>query len=272
MTPRNRKARKGGPPMAWPHALERAYARALYPIAEACQRAVEQVFIPALGTYPLRHGAITDAISSDLGMVGRVATRAVIRHFDPKLLAELVSRRADEVDAFQRRQLTRRLANDLAIKKMGGLYTTAKTDKLVAEFTKANVELITSLPEKVFGQVERKVERAVRNGTRVETLRKDLMNTYDIGRAKADLLARDQVGKLYGQLNRTRQESIGIATYIWRTVGDERVRKTHADLDGELQDWSDPPVTNEDGDTNHPGEDYQCRCTAEPNLDELLEG
>ena len=31
----------------------------------------------------------------------------------------------------------------------------------------------------------------------------------------------------------------------------------------------DTPVTNEDGDTNIPGGDFQCRCTAEPNLDDL---
>lgn len=43
----------------------------------------------------------------------------------------------------------------------------------------------------------------------------------------------------------------------------------HQELDGTEQSWDDPPVTNEDGDRNHPGEDYQCRCVAYPILDEL---
>jgi hypothetical protein len=47
------------------------------------------------------------------------------------------------------------------------------------------------------------------------------------------------------------------------------VRERHAELDGERFRWDDPPVTNEDGDENHPGEDYQCRCTAYPVLPEL---
>ena len=34
-------------------------------------------------------------------------------------------------------------------------------------------------------------------------------------------------------------------------------------------DWDDPPVTNDDGDTNAPGEDYRCRCVAIPQIAEL---
>jgi len=43
--------------------------------------------------------------------------------------------------------------------------------------------------------------------------------------------------------------------YIWRTVGDGRVRKSHAELDGTLRDFSDSP---------DPGEEFNCRCWVEP--------
>ncbi len=43
--------------------------------------------------------------------------------------------------------------------------------------------------------------------------------------------------------------------YIWRTVGDEKVRDSHAELDGTVRDLSDSP---------DPGEDFNCRCWAEP--------
>jgi hypothetical protein len=42
--------------------------------------------------------------------------------------------------------------------------------------------------------------------------------------------------------------------YIWRTVGDRRVRPEHAALDGTLRDFSDSP---------DPGDDFNCRCWAE---------
>lgn len=44
-------------------------------------------------------------------------------------------------------------------------------------------------------------------------------------------------------------------TYIWRTVGDDKVRSTHAELNGTVRKWADSP---------DPGEDYNCRCWAEP--------
>src|SRR5690606_27552239 len=68
-----------------------------------------------------------------------------------------------------------------------------------------------------------------------------------------------------------RQTAAGIEEYIWTTSGDERVREMHAKLDGKRFKWSDPPVTNAQGDRNNPGEDYQCRCTAYAVLPELEE-
>ncbi|MEM7191585.1 MAG: phage minor head protein, partial [Pseudomonadota bacterium] len=44
--------------------------------------------------------------------------------------------------------------------------------------------------------------------------------------------------------------------YIWRTRGDAKVRPSHAENDGKIFAWDNPPPTG------HPGEDYGCRCTA----------
>ena len=46
--------------------------------------------------------------------------------------------------------------------------------------------------------------------------------------------------------------------YIWRTRGDGKVRASHAVNNGRIFSWDNPP------ETGHPGEDYGCRCTAEP--------
>lgn len=46
--------------------------------------------------------------------------------------------------------------------------------------------------------------------------------------------------------------------YIWRTRGDGKVRAAHAANNGRIFSWDNPPATG------HPGEDYNCRCTAEP--------
>ncbi|CCQ74449.1 phage head morphogenesis protein [Magnetospira sp. QH-2] len=46
-------------------------------------------------------------------------------------------------------------------------------------------------------------------------------------------------------------------TYIWRTVGDNKVRSSHADREGQTFSWDDPP------EGGHPGEAPNCRCWAE---------
>jgi SPP1 gp7 family putative phage head morphogenesis protein len=46
--------------------------------------------------------------------------------------------------------------------------------------------------------------------------------------------------------------------YIWRTRGDNKVRASHTANNGKLFAWDNPPPTG------HPGEDYNCRCIAEP--------
>lgn len=53
--------------------------------------------------------------------------------------------------------------------------------------------------------------------------------------------------------------------YIWRTRNDEKVRPSHAANNGHVFAWDDPPPTG------HPGEDYGCRCTAEPYYPDLAE-
>jgi hypothetical protein len=45
--------------------------------------------------------------------------------------------------------------------------------------------------------------------------------------------------------------------YVWRTVGDDRVRHSHAARHGQVFAWSDAPLGG------HPGKEPGCRCWAE---------
>jgi hypothetical protein len=46
--------------------------------------------------------------------------------------------------------------------------------------------------------------------------------------------------------------------YTWRSAGDERVRSSHAALNGRIFTWDAPPAHG------HPGSEPNCRCWAEP--------
>jgi SPP1 gp7 family putative phage head morphogenesis protein len=104
-------------------------------------------------------------------------------------------------------------------------------------------------------------------GRRVEDLRDDLIGRGNVSESRAALIARDQTLKLNSFLNQAHQNENGVTRYTWSTSGDERVRDTHAELDGDDFEWGSPPMIDRGDGTSealNPGEDYQCRCVAIP--------
>jgi SPP1 gp7 family putative phage head morphogenesis protein len=130
-------------------------------------------------------------------------------------------------------------------------------------FRRANLELITSMAK---DKVERvKALLTEHAGARVETLRDRIMEEQGVTKRQAALIARDQVLSLNAQVTQKRHAAAGVSKYIWRTSGDGDVRPAHRALDGKVFSYDDPPVVDaKKGRREHPGEDYQCRCTAEP--------
>lgn len=57
-------------------------------------------------------------------------------------------------------------------------------------------------------------------------------------------------------------EALQIEMYTWRSSDDSRVRASHSEYDDRIFSWSDPP------EGGHPGQEWNCRCTAEPIVDE----
>ena len=137
-------------------------------------------------------------------------------------------------------------------------------DPVVNEITprliEKNVSYIKSIPKQTLGQVAEVVEKGIRQGKRVEALAADIQQRFKVSDSRAALIARDQVGTFNGELMQLRQKAVGIDGYFWRGMLDARERDEHVDREGERFAWADPP------DGGHPGEDYQCRCVAEPDF------
>ena len=144
-----------------------------------------------------------------------------------------------------------------------------KFNALLANWARNNSLLIKDIPDKTSRQIAEQTTQALITGTNLADTQKAIFNIMsertDVSDSRAKLIARDQVAKLNGQLTMERQIDMGVDSYIWRTVGDERVRETHADNEDQTFAWDNPPV-----ETGHPGEDYQCRCWAEPVLPEFV--
>ncbi len=71
----------------------------------------------------------------------------------------------------------------------------------------------------------------------------------------------------FGQLNRSAQQSAGVEEYEWSSLHDDKVRPAHEALDGVRAHWDDPPLSASDsdnGEDDHAGDDFACRCVALP--------
>lgn len=104
--------------------------------------------------------------------------------------------------------------------------------------------------------------------TRAEELVPEIQKILGAGQSRAELIARDQILKLNADVHEQAQRSAGVTEYIWVTSHDERVRASHADLDGTRQAWDDPPLV--DGEPINPGNAIQCRRVPTPII-ELLD-
>jgi SPP1 gp7 family putative phage head morphogenesis protein len=143
-------------------------------------------------------------------------------------------------------------------------------------FIYQNVGLITKLSDDTMHRVEQSIYNSIRQGERYTTVAKNIEDQFDMSESRAELIARDQIGKLNGEMTQRRQESIGVDEYTWRTAKDDRVRgnpegkypdakPSHYAREGKRYKWDKPP------EGGHPGIAIQCRCWAEPVLDGVAE-
>jgi len=134
-------------------------------------------------------------------------------------------------------------------------------DAAFVDAVNTNVALIKTIGPQYLEHVEKALYEGIRTGLDGHSLKQEVLKVNGQNYNRAKLIARDQMQKFNSALSNARQQSIGVTGYIWRTSQDDRVRETHAEKDGQRFDWNAPP-----SDTGHPGEDINCRCTAEPDL------
>lgn len=197
--------------------------------------------------------------AAKFGRIGDVAQR----------LANLAARKnLGEVDDRLAAEIKRSVGVDLR--------ATIKADERIGpavhQAIEANVELIKSIPAQYFDHLHKEIDRAWQDGIRWESLAERIAHVGDVTESRIKLIARDQTAKLNSDFNRIRQQSVGIARYIWSTSRDERVRRSHAFLNGKTFRWDQPPEV--DGEPAHPGKPINCRCVPLPvfDLDEITTG
>ena len=161
-----------------------------------------------------------------------------------------ISRQADGVNKSEfRKQVRAAYGVDI-------LRNEPRLSDLLSAWEQENLALITSIPAQIVEQLRGRMTQAFVDGTSLRELTKIVRERTDVGEARGNLIARDQIGRLNGQLAEMRQRSIGVDEYIWRTSQDERVRPTHRVRDGKTYRWDAGGI--------RPGSEIRCRCNASP--------
>lgn len=168
-------------------------------------------------------------------------------------------------DAQNHAEVSTNLKNQTGIDLSAYLRNSPNIAERVNTLTAGNVQLIKSIRSQYLDKVQNAVMQAMVKGT----LNKDLAaQIKDLGKTtekRAMFIARDQSSKLNAALTQARHEDVGIKKYMWSTSLDERVRDSHADKEGLVFEYVNPPA-----DTGHPGHDFNCRCVAIPVLDDVV--
>ena len=274
-----KKRQKRAPVQLFPTNAQKAYTSALIAIVNNVERLIKTHVFPQIDpilNQARLHRPTTDAIKTDYfsdqieQSINKAESEIDSLHPDSQLEKTAFSV-ALLIVTHNKREVTKVLSAIKGIAVQDVFLVEPFLDTEVSLFVKQNIKLIKTIPNQLFRETEGIVFRGIQQGLSHTTIKKHLAERIEINRNRAKLIARDQTGKLNAQLTQLRQQSVGVKRYIWRTVGDERVRgnpvgrysgatPSHFSREGKTFKWASPP---NDG---HPGQPIQCRCYAEPIL------
>jgi SPP1 gp7 family putative phage head morphogenesis protein len=113
------------------------------------------------------------------------------------------------------------------------------------------------------------VEDNAMEGYRFDTLIDQIRHRYGVTANKARFLARQETSLFMAQYRKQRFEQAGVRRYKWSTSHDERVRRSHRALDGQVFGYHQkaPASYFSTEQPCNPGEDFNCRCVDIPLLE-----
>lgn len=246
------------------HATQLSYQKALKQVTAQLKQRMEEDILPLVKTERRLAGLSYDSPSKVPTEIDKMIDRmradfdGAMKLYASKTATKFVAQSLQEVD----KRLAKSIKASVGVDITGILVADPEITRQIGLAITTNVSLIESIPQQYMDKVETLIQENFLSGMRWETLADKLLNLGTEVDNRAALIARDQTAKLNGVFNKVRQTSLGIEKYEWQTSGDERVRDTHAENDGKIFSWDDPPE-----ETGNPGEDINCRCVAIPVFD-----
>lgn len=134
-----------------------------------------------------------------------------------------------------------------------------------------NVNLIRSIPEKYFDNIQDAVMKSQRAGNDLEMLTKRIMEMGKSTKKQAEFIARDQNAKATSFIARQRELDLGITQGVWmHSRAARQPRKSHLKADGKKFDLNRGMLLKDDKTGveryQFPGQEICCGCTHRPMI------
>lgn len=142
----------------------------------------------------------------------------------------------------------------------------APTGAVMRQLQHEQVNLITSVPLDLARRVQDLARDYAAGGRRYDEMIDMIQRTGHVAKSRATLIARTEVAKAQSLLTQARAEYVGSTEYKWVTAHDADVRPSHQRLDGTIQRWDSPPLSDPPNHHAHPGQIWNCRCVSIPIL------
>jgi SPP1 gp7 family putative phage head morphogenesis protein len=137
--------------------------------------------------------------------------------------------------------------------------------KLSHEFEDRTKIVMEDFEQDVVERLRADISDMILSGSSRVDLRNAIQKRLKISDSRCKFIARQETALLVTTFKKSQYQQYGIDKYKWKTVGDHKVRESHAELDGDEIDWDSPPIVDpKTGRTAHAGCDWNCRCQAIP--------
>lgn len=254
----------------FPKAIQRRYKAFILNGLKAYNKAFVEYVLNKLPTIYAMAGVRTDADYSE--EINQLVIQGVALEVSQQIINEgLIYRHGVDVYSFVGRTLKEKAVNEFGVNAIGsrGLEPTVRA------WAKDNVRLIKDMLASERNAIASIVSRGVGSGLSVKQVTKQIVEQTGVTTRRATLIATNEIGNLFGQIEKLENERLGFNLYEWATALDERVRPTHKAMRGKICRWDDATVYKDSIDDTewkprsaiggvnaHPSMEIRCRCTS----------
>lgn len=257
-------AKRRVPVTRYPHNLEKSYKKQLVKLTTALSDMLLHEFDTNISVIlktsqnradGLREDGISDAVQAVLNKVKALSFGL----FNPRDKYSIASKHVKAINTTNKSQIGNQVRSQGIDPTQSEPWLSDFMDASIAE----NVSYIGSISDEFNAKTEQIIMRGVKSGQSTKDMRDELVKQVGTSKNKAEFIATDQTGTIFGQMTAERHKKAGIPGYTWRDSGDAAVRASHHERNGKIYSYDDPnaPI---------PGTDYGCRCTAGPEFDESV--